>query len=167
TAPSVSGSRGDTPYNRPDANRVVNIAMIRPANTPTPATRNPSATTDRATRCESAPSAILMPISRVRCDTRYDVTPYAPISARDRASAANIPTSVMLNRRSATRPDSICSIVSAFEMGCAGSISRTTRRTWPTNDNGSPAVRITTSCRYDAVWENRKHAYAPTDLSQH
>src|SRR5438128_1640144 len=72
---SVSGSVVLTRYTSDASTRVPARAPARPTATPASARRRPDPTTIRCTSDESAPSAIRMPISRVRCATEYAVTP--------------------------------------------------------------------------------------------
>ena len=50
-------------------------ATASPIATPTPARVRPCLTNMRLTVSVCAPSAIRIPISRVRCDTEYEMTP--------------------------------------------------------------------------------------------
>ena len=65
----VTGSSGLTSNNSADMSRVADTATARPHTTPIPVNANPCFTNMSWTAPGSAPSAMRIPISRVRCDT--------------------------------------------------------------------------------------------------
>ena len=69
------------------------------------------------------------PISRVRCATRYASTPWTPTAASASASAANKPSSSIMNRCSPSVFASVSSSGSRPKIGSCGSISRIAART--------------------------------------
>ena len=71
----VNGSTGLTSKSNEDISRMIPNAAVSPIATPTPASVRPCTTNMRVTACPCAPSAMRMPISRVRCDTEYEITP--------------------------------------------------------------------------------------------
>src|SRR5689334_5547072 len=76
--PKVSGSCVLTPNTSEAMSLVSMLAARSPTKIPIPATRPASSITILTTRWRCAPIAIRMPISRVRCVTPYDITPYTP-----------------------------------------------------------------------------------------
>ena len=63
------------PYNNDAINRVSAKAEASPTTTPIAARPNPRSANMRCNAVGDAPSARRMPISRVRCDTTYAITP--------------------------------------------------------------------------------------------
>ena len=63
------GSTGLTLKRIADISRMVTRATIKPHATPMPVSHNPWRTNKAVKVCLYAPSAMRMPISRVRCDT--------------------------------------------------------------------------------------------------
>lgn len=84
----VKGSNGRTSNNWLWMKRPNRIAAAIPNNTPVPARRRPWPTTSPSTAALSAPRAMRIPISRVRCMTAYARTPKRPSAASSRAAAA-------------------------------------------------------------------------------
>jgi hypothetical protein len=72
---NVAGSVALTPYSSPARTRVSPTAHTMPAAMPATASAAPWRTTSCSTSRRCAPSAIRMPISRVRCATAYAITP--------------------------------------------------------------------------------------------
>ena len=70
----------------------------------------PCAITIRCTARESAPSAMRMPISGVRCWTEYAMSPYTPIAASSSAEPPKIVISHMSKRDRATDSPTTSSI---------------------------------------------------------
>src|ERR1700679_2846960 len=81
TPANVSGSVALTSNNRLDMNRVSASDAATPIAMPTTANLSAWAKTSRITCPRSAPSAMRIPISCVRCATLYEITPYIPTSA--------------------------------------------------------------------------------------
>src|SRR5262245_18951998 len=72
---NVSGSVALTPYSKLFIKRVAPYAASKPTTTPASASRSPCAMTSRSTSRASAPSAMRMPISRLRSPTANASTP--------------------------------------------------------------------------------------------
>ena len=89
TARKVTRSVAETPKSWLRMNRAPANEAARPSVVATPMMRSPRATTIRTTSPRPAPSAMRIPISRVRCATAYDMTPYTPITASTSARSAN------------------------------------------------------------------------------
>ena len=85
----------------PDSSLVRPNEATRPIATPIAASFKPFPMMRRNTSGRCAPRARRIPISRVRCVTRNAITPNKPIAASVSASPANVPTSVIVNRRDA------------------------------------------------------------------
>src|SRR6185503_14250410 len=111
TATKVSGSVALTPNNNVDITRVTAIAPATPTATPISASVSAFPTTLLNTSPGRAPNAILMPISRVRWVTRYDVTPYSPTAAKTSARTANVASKTVLKRGVAADCETSCFIV--------------------------------------------------------
>jgi hypothetical protein len=71
----LHGSHGAIPKSIPDSSWPTTSEATPPTSTPPIASDNARPTTMRTSSALLAPSATLMPISRVRCPTRYDITP--------------------------------------------------------------------------------------------
>src|SRR5205823_4337020 len=125
------GSTAFTSYRRVPSSRVETNAAATPIATPTSTTFVPSDTTWRRTTLVVAPSAMRTPISRVRCATTYDRTPYSPTAPRRSASTDTTPSvsivkeSWIIDRRDRN------SIVYSRYTGASGATSRTMLRTSP------------------------------------
>src|SRR5439155_23059322 len=74
-ARNVAGSAGCTPNSRPPSRRASAAAPTAPSRMASPVRASARPTTSLVTRPEAAPSAMRMPISRVRWETEYDMTP--------------------------------------------------------------------------------------------
>ena len=74
-AVSTSGSNGLTRYSNPLTSLPMPAAINVPIARPTMVVRRPSRTTSWRTFAAVAPSAIRMPISRVRLETSYAFRP--------------------------------------------------------------------------------------------
>src|SRR6185369_14750604 len=143
TTANVTTSTTGTPTSSERSSRSTPAAPTTPIATPTTAIRIPSPSTDASTVERSAPSAIRTPISKRRSDTPYEITPKIPIPAKTSASAANPPSSIVLNRRFATEIPTTCSSVRTFETGTVASSDRTIALTSFAITSGSPTVRTT------------------------
>ena len=71
----MSGSIGLTSNSSDPINRISATAAARPQAIPIAARPEPQRTNMRVNSVRCAPSAMRMPISRVRCDTEYEITP--------------------------------------------------------------------------------------------
>ena len=80
-------------------------------------------------RSRSAPSAMRTPISRVRCVTPYDSTPYRPTAPRTSASTAAVLTMSIVNERLAIAFAARRFIVKMRYIGDVRNTSRMTART--------------------------------------
>lgn len=92
TANSVIGSYGPTPNSRAPITRIAAGANRTPIAT-APAVSNACRRIRYTMSPTEAPSAIRMPISRVRAEVMEDITPYTPTADSIRAKPANAPTS--------------------------------------------------------------------------
>ena len=87
TTINVSGSLGVTPYSNIASGLVAARAETTPTATPINANFSPWPMTRAITCGGLAPSAVRIPISRVRWETRCDITPYIPIAPKNMARA--------------------------------------------------------------------------------
>src|SRR5437660_11860374 len=87
---STIGSNGLTRYSRPLTSLPSPAAITTPIRSPIAAVRIPSRSISRRTLPAVAPSAIRMPISRVRRHTSYAFSPEMPIVASRSASTLNV-----------------------------------------------------------------------------
>jgi hypothetical protein len=121
--------------------RVSPKAATIPAATPIALRRSPCPTTSLNMPPGVAPSAILTPISCVRCRTTFDNTPYSPTHASSAAITAKTPMS-----RSEKRVPAYARFTSA-SIGCISVINRfglnfaTSARITDAYCVGSPLVR--------------------------
>ena len=102
-ATNVATSVGSTPYSCADRNRPSHHASGTPSASPTTAIQSASRITSQPTSRPRAPNATRTPISRVRRDTTYDITPYKPTIASDVASTAK--ATVMTDNSRSCRSD--------------------------------------------------------------
>src|SRR5262252_5510552 len=106
-----------------------------------------------------APSAMRIPISRVRCVTLYAVTPYTPIVDSNQAIAANVASNETLKRGTACAIAS--SIVRTFDTGSSGSSASISRCTAEDRVSGGASVRTSAymkddgNCRYEMYTSGR------------
>ena len=95
---------------------------------------SPEGLTERARADEGddlsalAPSAMRIPISRVRCPTSAATTPKMPTAASTPARSANVARRRAENRRGAADAVTICGMVAACVTGWFGSIDATAAR---------------------------------------
>ncbi len=90
-----------------------------------------------------APSAVRMPISRLRCETRSDITPYIPITPKNMASAAKKTISLVNTRFPASTIAIKVSSGSTEEIGWSRSTAQIVSRMAAAMVVGFPAVRTT------------------------
>src|SRR6185295_8495658 len=87
----ASGSQLETPYSWAEIRRPAPMANGTPNSRPTSTRAEAPRRTSRTTFARSAPSAMRIPISLVRCATVYAVTTYIPTAASRRATIPNRP----------------------------------------------------------------------------
>ena len=114
---------------------------------PIATTRSPSRITSDATSAARAPSAMRTPISRVRCPTSYEITPYTPTAASNSASAPNTPSIAAPSRNGSVSCRTIGSFFTRWTSanGSCGAAVCIARRTVSATIAGSPAARATMS----------------------
>ena len=122
----VPGSRARVSKSRLSIARVATAAPARPRQMPAAARRAPCPTTMRTTSAREAPSATRMPISWVRCETTYAITPYTPTSGKDDGDAGEEREDVPAAAAAHGFPIA-CSIVRTFTSGWSRSIPRRRR----------------------------------------
>src|SRR5580698_7212035 len=140
TTAIVTGSNGLTPKSSVCISRVSSNAAADPIATPSTANLTPCPTIIPSTSRSSAPRAMRIPISFVRCVTEYEITPNTPTAASTSAITPNAPTSINVNR-----VDEIASALTVasgltFSTGKSASSAATSRGIAAANGRQSPAV---------------------------
>jgi hypothetical protein len=94
-----------------------------------------------------APTAVRIPISRVRRGTRYNTTPYTPTAASSSSIAAKLPITARWNRSGASADARRSSIVFTSKIGRSRSTARTCSSTARIAARGSIDVRTRNAAR--------------------
>ena len=82
------GSDGVTPYSCDASTRPNATDAVAPTATPTTVSESPSRSTSATIAPGALPTAMRIPISRLRCATRYASMPYTPSADRNTPTAA-------------------------------------------------------------------------------
>ncbi len=128
------------PNSCPSTNRLNAQMEGRATSTPATTMRDASRKTSAMAVDRFAPSAMRMPISRLRCVTTNDMTPYNPTIESISANAPKPPDSVA-SIRSVTSDSSIrVSRLVRFTTGSIGSTSATAARIEGKTDSGVPRM---------------------------
>ena len=122
-------------------------APATPTGSPIASCTSARRSTSHITCRPCAPSAILTPISAVRCATEYAVTAYKPTADSTSAIAAKMANIDPNTRKGHRCCASVWSIVRIPKSGRSGSIARISSRTRAVMRPGSPAAR-TMSVRF-------------------
>src|SRR5688572_32121005 len=143
TTESDRGSRGATPNSRPPIAASDRQTAAIPAINPSSTGSRPLHSTSPTTSLLEAPSAVRMPISRVRSAAADAVTEYTPTTAKSSADRANTTTNCRLKRRVAIDAPTHWSMLLMEDAGTVASTAAISLRTAFAAPSGGPPVSTT------------------------
>src|ERR1700683_3099838 len=146
TPTNVTGSAGFTTNNKLPNNLASKSAAGTPIANPASSNFADSPIIISSTLIRLAPSAIRIPISCVRFDTKYEITPKIPAPANISASAPNNPNSTVLNFGSAIDSFTRFDIIATSVTGKSLSMLQTSLRIVAATLAGSSVLFTTISC---------------------